>query len=71
MKLNSHRGPLRTSILLLTTEEDRHKGIPEEQHVCVLCDLGVVEDDSNIVSRDLRNHQLKNLICFGCLKVKY
>ncbi len=27
----------------------RYKGIPEEQHLCVFCDLGVVEDEIQFV----------------------
>ncbi len=32
---------LRASVLPLAVEVGRYKGIPEEQRLCVLCDLGV------------------------------
>ncbi len=51
---------LRSGTLPLAIE-GRYKGIPREQRICVLCDLGVVEDEFHFpfhcpVYSDLRNH---------------
>lgn len=48
-------------MLLLAIEAGRYKGIPEEQCVCVLCDLGIIEDEFLFlyhwpVYSDLSNH---------------
>lgn len=45
----------------LATGVDRYKGICEVQRVCVLCDLGIIEDEFHFffhgpVYRDLSNH---------------
>lgn len=45
----------------MATEVDRYKGICEVQRVCVLCDLGIIEDEFHFffhgpVYRDLSNH---------------
>ena len=36
---------LRSGALPLAVEVGRYTGIPEEQRLCVVCDLGVVEDE--------------------------
>ena len=40
---------LRSGALPLAVEVGRYTGIPEEQRLCVLCDLGVVEDEIHFV----------------------
>ena len=36
---------MRSGALPLAVEVGRYTGIPEEQRLCVVCDLGVVEDE--------------------------
>ena len=40
---------LRAGVLPLAVEVGRYSGTPEEQRVCALCDLGVVEDEYHFV----------------------
>lgn len=51
---------LRTGSLPLAIEVGRYKGIPEEEGLCVFCDLGVVKDEFHFIFHcpsysDLRN----------------
>lgn len=51
---------LRTGSLPLAIEVGRYKGIPEEERLCVFCDLGVVKDEFHFIFHcplysDLRN----------------
>ena len=40
---------LRAGVLPLAVEVGRYKAIPEEERLCAVCDLGVVEDEFHFV----------------------
>ena len=55
----------RAGILPLNIEVGRYRNVPLEEHLCMLCDDNVVEDEVNFLCLCQLNTEARCIICAG------